>query len=259
MKHNRLARKLFISLIAMSLSLGLGGIASAARPNPGSTARDSSSSFQHPNPGSTIRDPGPRPGPGIQRPDPGSAYNHPARPQGPNIPVPSVTVHNPPAPGQTSYSNHPGSPGQPYYQHGPYVNRPAGNRPYINRPYWGHGPQRPPYMGYSPYRYWPRSGIVFHFGWSRPYYWWGCRRGISFGEYLLLALMVGSIRSSESCNIDNLYSEHLNGVSYDELCRRYNLDYPSLEASARVRYSEMSVYAHNQGIAFWTWDDRLVY
>ena len=267
MCHKILAKRLLIALAAGIFSCSFLPTVLAnpghgfpppgsSRPNPGSTSRDFGAGFHHPNPGSTIRNPAL----GSHRPNPGSAFNRPAnRPQGPNIPVPSVTVHNPPAPGQTSYSNHPsGRPGRPYYNHDVYYHGPYNNYPHVN-PYWSHGPQRPPYISPRPYHYWPRSGIVFRFGWPRPYYWWGCRRGIPFGDYLLLALMIETMRGSRPYNIDDMYSEHLNGLSYADMCQRYDLDWSDIETRARLRYDQMSVYAQGQGIAFWGWNDRLVY
>jgi len=199
----------------------------AVRPNPGSSSGTIAPGAVRPNPGSSIN----QTAPGTMRP-----YQHPRlhpnMPQVNPMPIPDTYAHNPGGPRMW----------------------PGG------RPPMGPGPQRSPYWGYSnPYPHWRRSGIAFHFGWSRPYYWWGCRRGITFGEYLLLGLMIEAMRNSHPHNIDDLYSEHLSGASYEDLCRRYDVDWVTINSQARLRYDEMGAYARGEGISFWAWGDRISY
>lgn len=216
--------------------------------SPGSMMRGPNS----PNPGTRITPPRgtvSRPqGPGGARP-PQTSGTAPRRPEGPNISRPGIRPNN-------------GSPMRP----GPQISRPGGpNRPGINRPPMGPGPVRRP-MGVHrppighPYPHWRRSNIVFRYGWPRNYYWWGCRRGISFGDYLILALILESVRQSRhDATMDTIYTEHINGLSYPELCDRYGIDWYSIDSRARLRYSQMHSYAVSSGISFWAWGDRIYY
>jgi len=281
MIHKKSAVKMLISLLVGACSCGYFSTAFAmppshgsmppppgsfSRPNPGSTVRNPAPGINRPNPGSTLRNPpGPPSGSGNYQRPPGPGgpngqgrYWGPGGPQGPaeirmapvrQLPIPQARAINPRGPGSVPGNAPRLSPG---YSRGPQGGPPNGFHP-------GYGPQRPPYLGPSPYPHWRRSGIVFHFGWPRAYYWWGCRRGVTFGEYLLLALMVEALRTSQPRNIDDLYSEHLNGVSYEAMCEKYGVDWTNIQTSARFRYNQMGAYARGEGIAFWTWDDRLIY
>lgn len=146
--------------------------------------------------------------------------------------------------------------------------RPHGNVHRPTRPgtiYHGPGPQLRPHFAprprprHYPYPHWRRSNIVFHYGWPRASYWWGCRRGISFGEYLLLALMVESLRQQQRISMEALYTEHVNGLSYEELCTKYDLDWHLLQTRQKLRYNQMHSYATGMGITFWTLSDRIYY
>lgn len=193
------------------------------------------------------------------------------RPTGPR-PVPMGGVHRPtgPRPAHNGGVNRPSGP-RPGTSMG--STRPQGPRPGVtagpaHKPYiHGPGPSRPPHRPLPPnrphrvthYPHWRRSNIVFHYGWPRSYYWWGCRRGISFGEYLLLALMLEGIRANRSVSIDDIYTEHINGASYEDICTSYDLDWYSIQSRARLRYNQMHAYSTGMEISFWNWNDRIYY
>ncbi len=190
------------------------------------------------NPGSSVRAPRPNSAP---RPNP-----PPPRVHRPN---PSLGPHRPPQ-GQLH---------RPYPSHN--AHRPPQIRPYGHRP--PIRPHRPPvyYHNRYPgsYPHWRRSNVVFYYGWPRSSYWWGCRRGLAFGEYLVLALMMEGIRANRQVTMNDLYEQHINGMSYEELCFKYDLDWYSINSRARSRYSQMHAYALGSGISFWAWNDRIYY
>ena len=230
---------------------------SSPRPNPGSTVRNPN----RPNPGSTVRGP--------HSANPGSTVRNPNRPNGnrPNANRPGVNHPNPNGAGvNRPNGNRPNpnaiGPNRPGPNR-PGINRPGPNRPGIHRP----GPNRPggphfehnrPYRPYHyrPYPYWRRSGIIFHFGYPRAHFWWGCRHGVSFGDYLVMAMIVAAARQA---TMDDVYSRHLKGDSYEAICNDYDVDWSTINTNARVRFNEMNLYASNRGVSFWGWNDVLTY
>ena len=227
------------------------------RPNPGSTVRNPNrpAGVNRPNPGSTIRNPG-SPNPGATIRNPGAENRRPQRPDinrpGANRPRPNTPGVNRPGP-QRPGLNHPG-PQRPGPNH-PGPNRPGPNRPAPGPHHFGpNRPYRPNH--YRPYPYWRRSGIVFHFGYPRAHFWWGCRRGISFGDYLVITMIVTAARQA---TMDDIYNRHLNGESYESICNHYDVDWYTINSNARVRFNEMNLYATNRGLSFWAWNDILTY
>ena len=100
---------------------------------------------------------------------------------------------------------------------------------------------------------------MFRFGGPRASFWWSCHRGISFGEYLLIALMLEDFHArNHILTEDEIYNYHyVDGLSYETICTQNNLDWASINARARLRYGQMQAYAVGQDILFWGWDDML--
>jgi len=121
-----------------------------------------------------------------------------------------------------------------------------------HRPF-GPGPN---YEHHRPYPHWRRSNIVFRFGGPRDHFWWGADHGISLGEYLILIMI---IQARPTLTIDEVFSMHKNGYSYETICYDYGLDWPSINHGARLRYHNMNTYSSEHGITFWSWSDTLGY
>ena len=159
----------------------------------------------------------------------------------------------------------------------PMNSRPNGfNRPPDRNPNWGHGPARPGYNHKPPYhssphhrpnhppryehpyRDWRHNHFIFDFGWPRSYYWWSTNHNVYFGDYLLLVLILQGIQKNNAqITMDNLYGQHNSGLSYEEICNRYNLNWTDIYARARLGYNDMHFYAVGHGLDFWGWNEHL--
>ena len=136
-------------------------------------------------------------------------------------------------------------------------NRPEPRHPYNrfddrHRPF-GPGPS---YEHHRSYPHWRRSNIVFRFGGPRDHFWWGANHGISLGEYLILIMI---IQARPTLTIDEVFSMHRNGYSYETICYDYGLDWIIINHGARLKYHTMNTYSIEHGIAFWSWSDTLGY
>ena len=121
---------------------------------------------------------------------------------------------------------------------------------YRHRPF-GPGPS---YENHRSYHHWRRSNIVFRFGGPRDHFWWGANHGISLGDYLILIMI---IQSRPTLTIDEVFSMHRNGYSYETICYDYGLDWISINHGARLKYHNMNNYSLEHGITFWGWNDTL--
>lgn len=177
---------------------------------------------------------------------------------GPNRPV---TVQRPSGVNRSSdsFSRQAGT-SQRYNGPGPSTH--PGQRPGLNSrpgpgPRFGHGPARPPYFGHR-YRHGRPYNVIFHFGWPHRYYWWGARHRVYFGDFLLLVLILQAIQNANNqVTMDQLYAQHNSGLSYEDICVRYNLNWPSIYSRARFNYNNMETYAIGQNLTFCGWNDQL--
>jgi len=141
----------------------------------------------------------------------------------------------------------------------PDMRHPDNNRPDDRNRHIGpnHGPvPNPRYEKHRSYPHWRRSNIVFRFGGPRNHFWWGCERGISLGEYLILMMIV---QARPNVTVEEVFNLHQNGYSYETICYDYDLDWVSINHGARLKYRNMNVYSMEHGIPFWRWNDKLEY
>ena len=147
--------------------------------------------------------------------------------------------------------------------HHPDYNRPDSHHPDYNRPD-SHHPNYmhkvfapgPAYEHHRSYPYWRRSNIIFHFGGPREHFWWGNSHNISLGEYLILTMIV---QSRPNLTIDEVFTLHANGYSYETICYHYGLVWYRIDRGARFKYRKMHTYSIEQGVSFWDWNDRIGY
>ena len=147
--------------------------------------------------------------------------------------------------------------------HHPDYNKPDTHHPDYKKPYAHHPDYThktfapgPAYEHHRSYPYWRRSNIIFHFGGRNEHFWWGNSHNISLGEYLILTMIV---QSRPNLTIDQVFTLHTNGYSYETICYHYGLVWYRINRGARMKYHKMHTYSIEQGVSFWSWNDRIGY
>ena len=147
--------------------------------------------------------------------------------------------------------------------HHPDYNKPDTHHPDYKKPYAHHPDYThktfapgPAYEHHRSYPYWRRSNIIFHFGGPREHFWWGNNHNISLGEYLILTMIV---QSRPNLTIDQVFTLHTNGYSYETICYNYGLVWYRIDRGARFKYHKMHTYSIEQGVSFWGWNDKIGY
>ena len=138
------------------------------------------------------------------------------------------------------------------------THHPDYKKPYAHHPDYTHKTfaPGPAYEHHRSYPYWRRSNIIFHFGGRNEHFWWGNSHNISLGEYLILTMIV---QSRPNLTIDQVFTLHTNGYSYETICYHYGLVWYRINRGARMKYHKMHTYSIEQGVSFWSWNDRIGY